>query len=154
MMFRETLAQVPKINIHFPVYLFACLGFYAFPLICHRYKLLINKTAALVLPAAALVYLFFQPRPNFFYILLDSPITTLGLFHTLLGYFPKPLDAVLMFLFYLLGVSFFISLLIQEESAREIKIITVVFFLMNIGAHIVWDKYLMPVLPFIYLLAL
>jgi hypothetical protein len=151
------LVELPLVMPWHVTYLAAACGLYLLPLTIwlgwRRWS--VGKFAWVV--AALLLFFIFPPRPNVFYELTGSSIRTLGF-----------LDSALRSLFGAWGETALLAggmgaaavlhyeLLIRgcQEDGDAFKWMVAAFWVMNAFSHLAWEKYLLPVLPLLYFLAL
>lgn len=134
-------------NPQYVVYLVSITIVYTFPVLFFFYKRLFqNWKNFLMVGFGAFVFWFYIPGPN---LPMFAGKTTLGFFDILITALPMPRNYTL-FVFFLFGILVWSEIL--QHGEKRIRTILFAFLLINFFAHGTWDKYLLPVLPLIFLL--
>lgn len=150
------LEQLPVVVPAHISYLFASAGVYLLPLALWLAARRWTPAKLGWVVAAAGWVLLFPPRPNLYFALLGTPITTLGLVDSVLDGFMRGSAKTSAFA---VGAAIAAALhfeLLTRIRPREhaLSCLIVAFWATTLFTHLAWDKYLLPVLPFLYLAAL
>lgn len=150
------LAQLPVIVPAHISYLFASAGLYLLPLALWLAARRWTAAKLVWVVAAAAWVLLFPPRPNLYFTLLGEPITTLGLVDSVLdGFLQGSAKTSAFALGAAIAAALHFELLTRIlPRERALSCLIVAFWTTTLFTHLAWDKYLMPVLPFLYLAAL
>ena len=150
------LTALPVANPMHVAYLLAASGFYLLPLAARLAWRRWTWTKVLAVLLAAAWIAIAPPERNAFFALIDRPITTLGLVDSALSWLGSPaLRTGMLAAGAGMAAALQFELLARTpESTLTLRVLLVAFWVMNAFSHLTWDKYLLPVLPFIYLMAL
>ena len=148
---REILRQAGYVHPEFVNYLVLATGVYSLPLAILRTREIFRRQR--LLTAALLTPLFWlaPPRPN--PEALNLPVKTLGYLDIALTRAFGNNKPIAYFLLWLLGclILYEVFQIERHEPEKLIPFAIIGFFGMHLFAHMVWDKYLLMVLPFIFL---
>ena len=148
---REIVRQVGYVHPEFVNYLVLATGVYSLPLAILRTRQIFQRqrlfTAALLTPLFWLAI----PRPN--PEALNLPVKTLGYLDIALTSVFGDNKPIPYFLLWLLGclILYEVFQIERHEPEKLIPFAIIGFFGMHLFAHMVWDKYLLMVLPFVFL---
>lgn len=150
------LAQLPVIVPAHISYLFASAGVYLLPLALWLAARRWTPAKLVWVVAAAGWVLLFPPRLNLYFALLGTPITTLGLADSVLdGFMRGSAKTSACALGAAIAAALHFELLTRiRPRERALSCLIVAFWATTLFTHLAWDKYLLPVLPLLYLAAL
>jgi hypothetical protein len=149
------LAALPFVQPTHVSYLLAAIGLYLWPLAAWLSWRRWSMSATVCAAAAAAWIVAAPPHANEFFVLIDVDITTLGLVDSALTRIdPGAFRTVVLAAGAAAGAVLHYELLARAPQASVLRWVIAVYWLMNLFSHLTWDKYLLPVLPFIYLAAL
>jgi hypothetical protein len=148
---REIVRQAGYVHPEFVNYLVLATGVYSLPLAILRTRQIFQRQR--LLTAALLTPLFWlaPPRPN--PEALNLPVKTLGYLDIALTSVFGDNKPIPYFLLWLLGclILYEVFQIERHEPERLLLFAIIGFFGMHLFAHMVWDKYLLMVLPFVFL---
>jgi hypothetical protein len=148
---REIVRQVGYVHPEFVNYLVLATGVYSLPLAILRTRQIFQRqrlfTAALLTPLFWLAI----PRPN--PEALNLPVKTLGYLDIALTRVFGDNKPIPYFLLWLLGclILYEVFQIERHEPEKLIPFAITGFFAINLFTYMVWDKYLLMVLPLIFL---
>lgn len=150
------LAPLPLVVPAHLSYMMASAGAYLLPLAVWIARQRWTPTKIGIAIGAAAWVLWFPPQPNLYFALLGRPIVTLGLVDSALDHVVHGTGRTMV---YALGAAIAAALHVElftrtPSSDSGLRWVLVCFWTMNLFTHLAWDKYLLPVLPFVYLAAL
>ena len=149
-------AALPLVRPWHVTYMFAACGLYMLPAALAVAASRWNWRKAAFMALAVAAFLVFPPRPNLYYRLIESPIETLGLadsgLRALLG---QTGALAVLAVGMAVGAALHYELLFRGgPSGRPLALMIAAYWGMNLFSHLAWDKYLLPVMPLLYLAAL
>ncbi|MHC4479536.1 MAG: hypothetical protein ACYS8K_05365 [Planctomycetota bacterium] len=151
------LAELPAIMPWHVTYLLAACGLYLLPIAAATSLGTWHWPKAAWCGAALALFCLFPPRPNLYFELIDAPITTLGFLDVALrtGLGPT-LELIVLGAGATLAAALHYELLVRawRRSAGAFPWMIAAFWAMNLFSHLTWEKYLLPLLPLLYLGAL
>lgn len=149
--FREMVQQVGYFHPAFVNYLVLATGVYCLPLAILRLRTLFQRQRLLRVLLLAPLFWIAIPHPNA--AVLNLPVKTLGYLDIALTAALGDHKTLSYFLLWLLGCLILYQVFQAERTDPERFILFAIggFFLMNLFAYMVWDKYLLMVLPFVLL---
>lgn len=148
---RGMVHQVGPFHPEFVNYLVLATGAYALPLAVLRARQIFQRQRLVVIAVLAPLFWLAVPRPNA--QILNLPVQTLGYLDIALTKAFGDHKVIPYFLLWLLGGLILCEVFSIEwgESGKLILFAIATFFVMNLFAHMVWDKYLLLVLPLLFL---
>lgn len=149
--FREMVQQVGYFHPAFVNYLVLATGVYCLPLAILRLRTLFQWQRLLLVLLLAPLFWIAIPQPNA--AVLNLPVETLGYLDIALTTVFGDHKTLPYFLLWLLGCLILYEVFQAERTDPERFIPFAIggFFLMNLFVYMVWDKYLLMVLPFVLL---
>jgi hypothetical protein len=167
------LAGLPWLMPWHVTYLLAALGIYLLPVSLPACLLRWRWWKGAAAAAALAAFLAFPPRQNLYYEMMGSPIATLGFLDVALrAALGRSAGLVVLGLGAGLGAALLAELaghapgsplavardkplgMAQDKPGRGFALMVGAFWVMNLFSHLAWEKYLLPVLPLVYVLAL
>jgi hypothetical protein len=151
------MAALPAVQPRHVTYLFGAAGLYLLPLGLGAAALGWNRTKAACCAAAVLLFCVFPPRPNLYYQIMGAPIRTLGVLDSALrNALGHRAALVALAAAVVVAAALHYELFARARTAQRggAKWMIAAFWGMNLFSHLTWDKYLLPVLPLLYLTAL
>ena len=147
---REIVRQVGYFHPEFVNYLVLAAGVYSLPLALLRAREIFQRQRLVVAGLLAPLFWLAQPRPNPEAI---SPVKTLGYLDIALSRTFGDQKTIPYFLLWLLGCLILCEVFSIERRDPERLVCFAIagFFLMHLFARSVWDKYLLLVLPLVFL---
>ncbi len=149
--FRGMVRQGGYFHPDFVNYLVLATGVYSLPLALLRVRDIFQRERILHIALLTPLFWLAIPRPNS--SVLNLPVKTLGYLDiALTGAFGDH-KTLPYFLLWLLGclILYEVFQIERHEPERLILFAIAGFFAMNLFAYMVWDKYLLMVLPFVFL---
>lgn len=149
--FRGMVRSVGYFHPDFVNYLVLATGIYSLPLALLRVRDIFQRERILHIALLTPLFWLAMPRPNS--SVLNLPVKTLGYLDiALTGAFGDH-KTLPYFLLWLLGclILYEVFQIERHEPERLILFAIAGFFAMNLFAYMVWDKYLLMVLPFVFL---
>lgn len=148
---REMVHQVGSFHPEFVNYLVLATGAYALPLAVLRARQIFQRQRLVVIAVLAPLFWLAVPKPNA--QILNLPVQTLGYLDIALTKAFGNHKVIPYFLLWLLGGLILCEVFSIEwgESGKLILFAIAAFFVMNLFARMVWDKYLLLVLPLLFL---
>jgi hypothetical protein len=148
---RGMVHQVGSFHPEFVNYLVLATGAYALPLALIRIRAIFQWQRLIAVAVLAPLFWFAIPRPNS--PLLNLPVRTLGYLDITLTKAFGDHKTIPYFLLWYLGCLILYEVFSLEWGTLDklIPLAVVTFFVINLFAHMVWDKYLLLVLPLILL---
>lgn len=149
--FRGMVRQVGYFHPDFVNYLVLATGVYSLPLALLRVRDIFQRKRILHIALLTPLFWLAMPRPNS--SVLNLPVKTLGYLDiALTGAFGDH-KTLPYFLLWLMGclILYEVFQIERHEPERLILFAIAGFFAMNLFAYMVWDKYLLTVLPFVFL---
>lgn len=148
---RGIVHQVGSFHPEFVNYLVLATGAYALPLALIRIRAIFQWQRLIAVAVLAPLFWFAIPRPNS--PLLNLPVRTLGYLDITLTKAFGDHKTIPYFLLWYLGCLILYEVFSLEWGTLDklIPLAVVTFFVINLFAHMVWDKYLLLVLPLLFL---
>jgi len=148
---REVVRQVGYVHPEFVNYLVLATGFYSLPLAVLRIREVLRRQRLVAVAFLTPLFWLAIPKPN--PEALNLPVKTLGYLDIALTRVFGDNKPIPYFLLWLLGclILYEVFQIERHEPERLLLFAIIGFFGMHLFAHMVWDKYLLMVLPFIFL---
>lgn len=148
---RELVRQVGYFHPEFVNYLVLALGVYSLPMAILRTREIFQRQRLVVVVLLMPLFWLAIPRPN--PEVLNLPVKTLGYLDIALTRAFGDHKTVPYFLLWLLGCLILSEIFhIERQEPNKLTIFAIAGFLvMNLFAHMVWDKYVLFILPLIFL---
>jgi len=148
---RQLIYKVGNFHPEFVTYLVLATGVYSLPLAILRIRDIFQWQRLGMIAILSPLFWLTVPRPN--PEVLNLPVKTLGYLDIALASIFGDHKAIPYFLLWILGclVLYEVFQVERREPQRLILYSIFGFFIMNIFSHMVWDKYLLMVLPLVFL---
>ncbi|MBI3780083.1 MAG: hypothetical protein HY278_03365, partial [candidate division NC10 bacterium] len=147
----ELIRQVGFFHLEFVNYLVIATGVYSLPLAILRTREILQPHRLLVAALLTPLLLTALPRPN--PEILDLPVKTLGYLDIALTSAFGDHKTFPYLVLWVLGCLILLEVLHIERHEPEKLILFAIagFFVMHLFAHMVWDKYVLLILPMVFL---
>ena len=148
---RELVHRVGYFHPEFVNYLVLAVGVYSLPMAILRIRKIFQRQRLVVVVLLMPLFWLAIPRPN--PEVLNLPVKTLGYLDIVLTRAFGDHKTVPYFLLWLLGCLILSEIFhIERQEPNKLSIFAIAgFFIMNLFAHMVWDKYVLLILPLIFL---
>jgi hypothetical protein len=149
--FRGMVRQVGHFHPEFVNYLVLATGVYSLPLALLRVRHMFQQQRLLLTALLTPLFWLAIPRPNS--AVLNLPVKTLGFLDIVLTRAFGDHKTIPYFLLWLLGCLILQEVIqIERHEPQKLLLFAIIgFFAMNLFTYMVWDKYLLMVLPLIFL---
>jgi heme exporter protein D len=143
--------QVGHFHPEFVNYLVLATGVYSLPLALLRVRHMFQQQRLLLTALLTPLFWLAIPRPNS--AVLNLPVKTLGFLDIVLTRAFGDHKTIPYFLLWLLGCLILQEVIqIERHEPQKLLLFAIIgFFAMNLFTYMVWDKYLLMVLPLIFL---
>jgi hypothetical protein len=148
---REVVRQVGYVHPEFVNYLVLATGFYSLPLAVLRIREVLRRRRLVAVAFLTPLFWLAIPRPN--PEVMNPLVKTLGYLDIALSKTFGDHKTIPYFLLWVLGCLILYEVFqIERYEAKKLILFAIVgFFLMHLFAPSVWDKYLLMVLPLVFL---
>ncbi len=150
------LEALPAVQPWNAAFLLAACGLYLLPVSVYLGRRRWGALKIGCVVAALAFFAAFPPRPNLYYEIIGSPIRTLGVLDAALRALLGDGGALAALALGMASAAVLHYELLGRSGGGggDLKWMLAAFWAMNLASHLAWEKYLLPVLPLLYLLAL